>query len=313
MAKNLTKILNNNWSLYLSRPYNLFTGSIWYHWYESKHWTKFFGIKPPTSLLIESETGIITQYWLKKEMENYYRVRKDIILKKRQKVLASLRMAEIINKQAVKIINSKKPVFASLKEAVDFLCEVAFYGTILPFAILETINKYNINDKNLIKLAQNLRKTSYYTDIQERIVIPLTRAEKNIKLREKNLLNLISYYEFIKKDISKIASRRELRNQKHYFLNYYKNGEEKIFWLKNPQKVIKKINQIHVKCLEIIGQTAFAGRASGTARVMFNPRQKTIFNEGDILITVNSNPSYIPYINKCSALITDEGGIMCHA
>lgn len=35
--------------------------------------------------------------------------------------------------------------------------------------------------------------------------------------------------------------------------------------------------------------------------------------EGDVLVSFNTNPSLMPVIKKCAAIITDEGGIVCHA
>ena len=36
-------------------------------------------------------------------------------------------------------------------------------------------------------------------------------------------------------------------------------------------------------------------------------------NEGDILVTGMTNPQIIPMLKKASAIVTDEGGIICHA
>jgi len=316
MERNIAKIIDNDWVLYLSRPYNLFTSSIWYYWYESDNWTVFFNIKPPTVLLIESETGIVRQYWLQKEMDKYYEVRKEIILKKRHKIITALKKSEALNKRVVKILKSKKKIFFNLKDGVDFLCQVAFYGTVLPFAILEAINKYNINDKSLITLAQKLRKTSYYPEIQNKIVLPLARdwSDRYTILKNKNFFDLITYQELLKGKVTHTTERLKKRNDKKYFLNQYRKGREKIFWLKNSKEILNVLDKTNIESqTRIKGRAAHKGKVIGTARVMFNPKQGITFNNGDILVTVNSNPSFMPYISKCSALITDEGGIMCHA
>ena len=37
------------------------------------------------------------------------------------------------------------------------------------------------------------------------------------------------------------------------------------------------------------------------------------FEEGDILVSINSTPILMPLILKSAAIVTDEGGVGCHA
>ena len=37
------------------------------------------------------------------------------------------------------------------------------------------------------------------------------------------------------------------------------------------------------------------------------------FKEGNIIISICTNPLLMPVLTKCSGIVTDEGGIMCHA
>ncbi len=67
------------------------------------------------------------------------------------------------------------------------------------------------------------------------------------------------------------------------------------------------------KIKEIKGSVAFKGVIKGVARVIRNPHQPTIFNDGDILVTGMTHVDYLPLVKKCSAIITDAGGILSHA
>ena len=59
---------------------------------------------------------------------------------------------------------------------------------------------------------------------------------------------------------------------------------------------------------------ACEGKAKGTARVILkNDAKGVLFNKGDILVTINSSPSLMKFIQKSSAIVTDEGGTGCHA
>jgi len=35
--------------------------------------------------------------------------------------------------------------------------------------------------------------------------------------------------------------------------------------------------------------------------------------QGDIIVSINTNPTLMPALVKCKAIITDEGGLSCHA
>ena len=61
------------------------------------------------------------------------------------------------------------------------------------------------------------------------------------------------------------------------------------------------------------GMPAYKGRAKGVARVLTRKEQVSNFQEGEILITTMSSPEYVPAIKKAKAIVTDEGGVLCHA
>ena len=63
----------------------------------------------------------------------------------------------------------------------------------------------------------------------------------------------------------------------------------------------------------IKGFTAYKGKVKGVARLVFSKKDYQKVKEGDILVTSNTNPDYLPIIKKAAAIVTDEGGLLCHA
>lgn len=61
------------------------------------------------------------------------------------------------------------------------------------------------------------------------------------------------------------------------------------------------------------GTSASPGIARGTVRIVPDPRHVKIFNEGDILITGMTRPDFVPLMKKAGAIVTDAGGLLCHA
>jgi len=64
---------------------------------------------------------------------------------------------------------------------------------------------------------------------------------------------------------------------------------------------------------EIKGHVAFPGKTRGKARLVFCNEDIKKVQRGDILVAVMTFPSFIPAMEKASAFVTDEGGILCHA
>jgi len=61
------------------------------------------------------------------------------------------------------------------------------------------------------------------------------------------------------------------------------------------------------------GQTAFQGIVKGAAKIVLDQKDISKIKKGDVLIARMTTPDLIPAIKKASAIVTDEGGITCHA
>ncbi|MBU1976039.1 MAG: hypothetical protein KKG59_06570 [Nanoarchaeota archaeon] len=64
---------------------------------------------------------------------------------------------------------------------------------------------------------------------------------------------------------------------------------------------------------EVKGQIANMGKVTGIARVIKLSSNVRTFKKGDIIITGMTTPDFTPLIKKAGGIVTDEGGITCHA
>ena len=64
---------------------------------------------------------------------------------------------------------------------------------------------------------------------------------------------------------------------------------------------------------EIKGQVGSPGKIQGKVCVILNADKANHFKGGDVLVTGMTRPEFVPLMKKSSAIITDEGGITCHA
>ena len=61
------------------------------------------------------------------------------------------------------------------------------------------------------------------------------------------------------------------------------------------------------------GLPAVPGAASGTVRVLAEVRDGARLQDGEILVAQMTNPDWLPTMRRAAALVTDTGGMTCHA
>ncbi len=83
-------------------------------------------------------------------------------------------------------------------------------------------------------------------------------------------------------------------------LKKYRNTQEE------EQEILANIRKIK-------GQVASSGVASGKIHILFTDEDVTSFKRGEILVSVATNPIFMPAMEKAIAIITDEGGLLSHA
>ena len=61
------------------------------------------------------------------------------------------------------------------------------------------------------------------------------------------------------------------------------------------------------------GLPASPGKVSGRVHVILDPSRIDEFREGEILVTEMTAPDWVPAMKKAKAIVTDSGGMTCHA
>jgi len=85
---------------------------------------------------------------------------------------------------------------------------------------------------------------------------------------------------------------------------------------KKINEIIKKNNITLGQTLpaeNITGQTAYPGMAKGKVRIANNKNEIKNIKKGEVIVSIQTNPDMIAGLRKCVGLITDNGGITCHA
>ena len=116
-------------------------------------------------------------------------------------------------------------------------------------------------------------------------------------------------------------SKKELIEQlkkrtRHFILyHWYENKKmyTKIFTEQEYTWFIEASKKHDQQIEDLHGLSASNGKVIGKVRICRNKDDITKFKEGEILVAPMTRPEYVPAMKKAAAIVTDEGGITCHA
>jgi len=143
-------------------------------------------------------------------------------------------------------------------------------------------------------------------------VVILERAGVNVKAAPYILL-----YEYVKgvdhiKEIKDDVETRE--NGCIYVANPDLSYEIEHCDFELALKELAEISEKRTEKSETLkGQIACKGKVTGIVRVIYDPHDDKGFQQGDILVTSMTRPEFVPIMKRSGAVVTNEGGITCHA
>jgi phosphohistidine swiveling domain-containing protein len=143
---------------------------------------------------------------------------------------------------------------------------------------------------------------------------------RRTKLTREDLFNF-SYTEIIDyfKGNKKLEKKEPENRKKNGFALIIKNGKlSMVSGERNIQKVIReeKISDPFEKIVSksfFKGLSASRGVTSGKVRVLEDSSKIPEFKDGEIIVTYMTTMEFTPIFRKAKAVVTDEGGMSCHA
>ncbi len=122
---------------------------------------------------------------------------------------------------------------------------------------------------------------------------------------------------FMKGDKEKIRKRLQRRlNEGFAFILPNDNAKDIIILEEHTAQLhalfLQKLG-MHKDVTEIKGSVACAGKAIGKVKVIDLVKDFGKMQPGDILVSKMTRPEFITIMKKAAAIVTDEGGITCHA
>jgi phosphohistidine swiveling domain-containing protein len=150
-------------------------------------------------------------------------------------------------------------------------------------------------------------------DLFIRSLVAKKLEEENISGAYANLLTFNEVEKFFGKN--QIPELKLLKERKKGYIVI--NG--KLLVGKSLPKTLEKYGY-HYKFPKTEGIEEFEGNIAykaepvkGKVKLVFNQEDAALFPEGAILVAAMTIPDYLPAMKRACALVTDEGGITCHA
>ncbi|MEK6958529.1 MAG: PEP-utilizing enzyme [archaeon] len=277
-----------------------------------------------SSLLFTYKQNSGTFYYLEKEKllaQNHF---SKMILKNDTKLKAlcekSRKEADKMKRLIFDFDNSDESVnMHSASEIIDSFVKILFHTTIFPFvalygAELAQQKSCSSKTKELVADMESLRNSGEYPKFVSVVLRPyVLKAAKKLNTTEENafLLTFGELKSLLDENKSVNMSETLKRNTGCICMGDF---DKTPFTINYDQSLFSSLdNQNENATKEIIGKPAFPGIARGKVRIVNTISDLKSFKEGEILVSISTNPSLMPSLSAAAAIVTDEGGIMCHA
>ena len=255
---------------------------------------------------------------LPKNLSIWIKANENKFMKIHEMMINSLNKIKEIQNSPIK---TEKEMLDALKDITD-LWSNGYIGVLISHHLAMFHEKFmkkgiRLYEDRIVSKAISWRKAEgnvFFNDGVEAINLLLDKIADIKKCNAEDLkhLTLKELGDFIKN--TKLSDKINQRKKFPYI--YFK---DKVIHYKGTSSFLKKfgIKLNKEKPLsgiaELKGSVANKGKVKGTVKIITNRRQLGNFADGDVIVANMTSPWYVPIMEKSGAIVTDEGGITCHA
>jgi len=166
---------------------------------------------------------------------------------------------------------------------------------------------------------QFMFKKEYRKQLSYRAFAAVEGLQKEIARRSGLSLKQLRY--FTPEEVSRLLAGEDLAglaNERMKFVAYLIEGEKVSVMVGAEAEAVERqiaAEEIDPTLKELRGQCAYPGRAPvvGRARIIMKAEESGRLEKGDILVSHSTNPNMVMAMKRAGAIVTDQGGITCHA
>jgi phosphohistidine swiveling domain-containing protein len=185
-----------------------------------------------------------------------------------------------------------------------------------------TVRQKKVNIPNEIKYLKNALQIGIYSrnrmkELSQQIWYYFDflaeRMAKDLKITKSDFYQL-SYHEVFDsyKNKKLVINKIEIKKRHQGFVTGLLDNKLIILTGPKVSQLYKFFNNVNgVK--QFSGTVASRGKVLGRAKIINNLKEFSKFKKGDILVTPMTSPDFVVIMKKAKAIVTDEGGLSCHA
>jgi len=231
----------------------------------------------------------------------YYRVRHSF---RHEDVSIAVVVQKMVNSEKSGVMFTSHPVTGEklcIVEAVFGLGEAIVSGMVSPDTyVFDRVNRKlveeNIAEKKLMLVRKNGRT----------VEVELGEKSKERVLTDEELMEVVNLGEVIEEHYGKPQDVEWAIEKGKVYITQSR-----------PVTTIKKVEtgmeELGEGEILIKGLGASPGIGVGKVKIVLSENEIGKVEEGDILVTTMTSPDMVPAMRKAAAIVTDEGGMTCHA
>jgi len=241
-----------------------------------------------------------------------------------EKVFISVGVQKMVNSKVAGVMFTLNPVTGNTSQIVIEgnygLGEAVVSGSVTPDDFVVDKETLKISEKRLAKkTVQYIRDPKTGNTVHAEVPVemqdqPCINDDEIHRLAE--LAKRIEQHYGKPQDIE-WAIDKDIQHPNNIFI--VQSRPETVFSAKAEQAPAagEKEETKKAEALNVVVKGIAAGRrgfGAGTAKVVANPEEAAkVMQKGDILVTDMTNPDYVPFMKLAGAIVTNKGGVTCHA
>lgn len=157
--------------------------------------------------------------------------------------------------------------------------------------------------------AENSDRFFYY--IREKLIFEIA---DRMKIKHEDILYM-TYLEIAALEHGERIDKTTFAKRRSGELVAFFDGESRAYYGNTVSAILKKLlpPEINNDNSILSGDVACAGEVRGVVKIVRNFSEVDKVEEGDIVVTSMTTPEIVAALEKAGGIITDEGGITCHA
>lgn len=114
--------------------------------------------------------------------------------------------------------------------------------------------------------------------------------------------------------LNDIYNEQELLERTQMCVYYAEKDFEHVMIGEDAREHMKPLEkEIDTNITEFKGESACVGYAKGVVKIIIRAEDMIKMNEGDILVSIATDPDIVPAMKKAAGIVTEQGGVTSHA